>query len=90
MKKNNNMQPLDLNSGWEKVVNPKTAQRRASAEHRMHQWLVTLVVLMAVLFANLMLLIAGAYPGAVASVVSVICCTCSGFTVGRMYEAVQR
>ena len=88
--KKQNMTPLDLNSGWEKVVNPKTAQRREEARQKVTQWLLTIVVLLSVILMTFMLWIATVLPATVSLIITGGCGCVGCFVAGRLFEVCSR
>lgn len=88
--KKQNMKPLDLNSGWEKVVNPKTAQRREEARQVVQKWLQIIYALLAVILLNLLLWVVNVMPTTVSLVITGGCGCVGCFLTGRLYEACSR
>ena len=88
--KNQNKKPLDLDSGWENIVNPTTAKRRAVASLKVQRWLLTIVVLLAVILMTFMLWVASVVPAVMSLIVTGGCgCACC-FVAGRLYETVKK
>lgn len=88
--KKQSMKPLDLNSGWENVVNPKTAQRREEARQVAYKWLHIIYSLLSVILLSLLLWVVNVMPATVSLVITGGCGCVGCFLTGRLYEVCSR
>lgn len=88
--KNNGMKPLNLEDGFEYVVNPKTAKNREQTGKKVRFWLKAIVVMLVVIFVNLVLWAANVIPAVPSLWITGSCSTVAAFIAGRLYEVCNR
>ena len=88
--KREQMKPLNLDDGFESIVNPKTAQRRNREGKKVRRWLLDIVVLLSVILINLLLWVANVIPAVPSLWITGICVCVVSFLAGRLWEVCSR
>ena len=81
---------LDLDGGWEGIVNPHSKQMNDQKQKRIRKWLAIIVAMLCGVLVGMVLWMLKAWPGVPAIMVTEICSCVAAFAAGRLWEACSR
>ena len=81
---------LDLNCGWEGIVNPHSKQTNDQKQKCNRRWLAIIVAMLCAVLIGMVLWMLKALPGVPAIMVTEICSCIAAFVAGRLWEVGSR
>ena len=84
------MKPLNLNEGFESIVNAGTAKYRKATAKRILKKLRIAVILLAMILINIILWMFGVTPSVPSVIVTEILSCVASFIVGQLWEVNNR
>ena len=85
--KNNGMKPLNLDDGFEEIVNAQTSRNRAQKSNKVRRWLWLVVALLSAILLNMVLWLLNAIQTVPSLWITGICGAVACFTAGRLFES---